>query len=43
MVTAVGMALQEGRTGECVKVRNTDSSRVIVCKVNADGTVEPVL
>jgi len=43
LVTAVGTVLQEGRTGECVKVRNADSSRVIVCKVNADGTVEPVL
>jgi flagellar basal body P-ring formation protein FlgA len=42
-VTAVGTALQEGRAGELVKVRNTDSTRVIVCKVNADGTVEPVL
>ena len=42
-VTAVGTALQEGRTGEHVKVRNSDSNRVIVCKVNADGTVEPVL
>ncbi len=42
-VTAVGTVLQEGRIGECVKVRNADSSRVIVCKVNADGTVEPVL
>ncbi len=43
IVTAVGTVLQEGRTGEHVKVRNADSSRVIVCKVNADGTVEPVL
>ncbi|MBP7051099.1 MAG: flagellar basal body P-ring formation protein FlgA [Phycisphaerae bacterium] len=43
VVTAVGTVLQEGRTGECVKVRNADSNRVIVCKVNADGTVEPVL
>jgi flagella basal body P-ring formation protein FlgA len=42
-VTAVGTALQEGRIGEYVKVRNTDSTRVIVCKVNADGTVEPML
>ncbi len=42
-ITALGVALQEGRIGECVKVRNTDSSRVIVCKVNADGTVEPML
>jgi flagella basal body P-ring formation protein FlgA len=43
LVTAVGTALQEARAGEFVKVRNTDSSRVIVCKVNADGTVEPML
>ncbi len=42
-VTAVGTALQEARTGETVKVRNDDSRRVIVCKVNPDGTVEPVL
>ncbi len=42
-VTAIGVALQEGRIGEYVKVRNTDSSRIIVCKVNADGTVEPML
>jgi len=42
-VTAMGVALQEGRTGDCVKVRNADSSRVIVCKVNADGSVEPML
>lgn len=42
-ITAVGRTLQEGRAGEYVKVRNTDSNRVIVCKVNADGTVEPVL
>jgi flagella basal body P-ring formation protein FlgA len=43
LVMAVGTALQEARTGEYVKVRNADSSRVIVCKVNADGTVEPML
>lgn len=42
-VTAVGTALQEARTGETIKVRNDDSRRVIVCKVNPDGTVEPVL
>lgn len=43
LVTAVGLALQEARPGEYVKVRNSDSHRVIVCKVNPDGTVEPVL
>ncbi len=43
LVTATGLVLQEARAGEYVKVRNTDSGRVIVCRVNADGTVEPVL
>jgi flagella basal body P-ring formation protein FlgA len=43
LVTATGLVLQEARAGEYVKVRNTDSGRVISCRVNADGTVEPVL
>lgn len=43
LVTAMGTSLQEGRTGELVKVRNADSSRIIVCKVTADGSVEPVM
>lgn len=43
LVTAVGLAMQEGRAGQYMKVRNTDSHRIIVCKVNDDGTVEPVL
>ncbi len=43
LVTAVGVAMQEARAGEYVRVRNADSSRVIICKVNADGTVEPTL
>jgi flagella basal body P-ring formation protein FlgA len=42
-VTAVGVALQEARAGEFVRVRNADSSRIVICKVNGDGTVEPVL
>lgn len=43
VVTAVGLALQQAQVGQYVKVRNTDSHRVIVCRVNHDGTVEPVL
>jgi flagella basal body P-ring formation protein FlgA len=43
LVTAVGVSLQKAHAGEYVKVRNTDSNRIIVCKVNADGTVQPVL
>ena len=43
LITASGTALQDGKTGEHVKVRNADSQRVIMAKVNADGSVEPVL
>jgi flagella basal body P-ring formation protein FlgA len=42
-VTAVGTAMQEARSGEFIKVRNVDSQRVVLCKVNGDGTVEPVM
>lgn len=42
-VTALGQALEDGRPGESIKVRNVDSNRVVVAKVAADGTVEPAL
>ena len=42
VVTATGKATQQGRLGEYIKVKNIDSQRVIVAKVNEDGTVEPV-
>ncbi len=41
-VTAMGKAMQQGALGEHIKVRNIDSQRVILAKVNEDGTVEPV-
>jgi flagella basal body P-ring formation protein FlgA len=43
IVTAVGKTMQQGNAGECIKVRNIDSQRIILAKVNEDGTVEPVL
>ena len=43
LITAMGTSLQEGRTGELVKVRNADSSRIIVCRVMPDGSVEPAM
>ncbi len=43
MVTANGITIQEGRLGEYIKVRNVDSKRVILAKVNEDGSVEPVI
>ncbi|MHC4720211.1 MAG: flagellar basal body P-ring formation chaperone FlgA [Planctomycetota bacterium] len=41
-VTAVGKAMQKGSVGEYIKVRNVDSQRLILARVNEDGTVEPV-
>ncbi len=42
VVTAIGKAMNDGRTGEYIKVRNVNSQRIILAKVNEDGTVEPV-
>lgn len=41
IITAAGIAMQNGKTGEFIKVRNVDSQRIIIAKVNEDGTVEP--
>jgi flagella basal body P-ring formation protein FlgA len=35
--------VEEGSAGEYVRVRNVDSQRIILARVNEDGTVEPVL
>lgn len=42
VVTAIGKAMQDGRLGEYIKVQNVDSRRIIMAKVNEDGSVEPV-
>jgi flagella basal body P-ring formation protein FlgA len=42
MITAMGKALQDGCSGEYIKVRNVDSRRIILARVNEDGYVEPV-
>jgi len=42
-VRAAGQALQDGKPGEFIKVRNIDSKRIVVARVNADGYVVPVL
>ncbi len=42
LVTAVGTALEKGRSGEYIRVRNFDSKRIIYVKINENGTVEPV-
>jgi hypothetical protein len=41
-VSASGKALQRGCAGEKIKVQNIDSNRIIVAKINEDGSVEPV-
>ncbi len=43
LVTAMGRTVEDGRAGDYVRVRNVDSGRIILTKVNEDGTVEPVL
>ena len=42
MITATGKAMDDGMAGEIIKVQNNDSKRVIMAKVNTDGSVEPV-
>lgn len=42
LLTAVGKAMQDGRAGEYIKVRNVDSQRIILVRVKEDGSVEPV-
>ena len=42
LVTVIGKAKQQGRAGDYIKVQNVDSQRIILAKVNEDGTVEPV-
>jgi flagella basal body P-ring formation protein FlgA len=43
LITAIGKAVQDGRAGGYIKVRNVDSRRIILARVNEDGTVAPVL
>lgn len=42
LITAIGKAMQDGRVGEYIKVRNAASQRIITAKVREDGSVEPV-
>jgi flagella basal body P-ring formation protein FlgA len=42
MVSAMGVAQDEGCVGEVIRVKNADSNRIIMAQVNADGSVSPV-
>jgi flagella basal body P-ring formation protein FlgA len=41
-VSAVGVALSDGKVGQYIRVKGPNNSRIVVGKVKADGTVEPV-
>ncbi|MHC5060033.1 MAG: flagellar basal body P-ring formation chaperone FlgA [Planctomycetota bacterium] len=41
-ISAVGVALSDGKVGEYIRVKGPNNSKIIVGKVKADGTVEPV-
>ncbi len=43
LITTIGMTMEEGTSGEYIRVRNIDSQRIILVRVNEDGSVEPVL
>ncbi len=43
VITAMGKAMDDGKAGEYIKVRNVDSQRIILVKINTDGSVEPAL
>jgi flagella basal body P-ring formation protein FlgA len=41
MISAGGKAMDDDRVGEIIKVQNIDSKRIIIAKVNEDGSVKP--
>ncbi len=41
-ITASGRAVEQGKTGDIIKVKNVDSQRIVLTRVKEDGTVEPV-
>ncbi len=43
LITTVGLAMEKGYIGDHIRVRNVDSQRIIMAKVNEDGSVEPAL
>ena len=41
-ISTVGKSMQDGKVGEFIKVKNVDSQRIVIGKVNEDGSVEPM-
>lgn len=42
-ITTFGIALQNGRFGDAIRVRNIDSKRIIVARVDKAGDVVPIM
>ncbi|HUS92810.1 MAG TPA: flagellar basal body P-ring formation chaperone FlgA [Phycisphaerae bacterium] len=42
VIRGMGQALQEGRPGDFIRIRNVDSQRIITARVAFDGSAEPV-
>jgi flagella basal body P-ring formation protein FlgA len=42
-LSTVAQALQDGRCGDCIRVLNIDSKRVVTVRVVPDGSVRPVV
>lgn len=42
MLTTYGLALQDGRPGDIIRVRNIETKRIIMTKVQPNGTVVPL-
>ncbi len=43
VIQAAGTALEDGRVGQIIKVRNVDTFRIVQAKVMADGSVRPMV
>lgn len=41
-ISTVGQAIEPGKVGDFIKVRNMDSKRIVTARVAFDGAVEPV-
>jgi flagella basal body P-ring formation protein FlgA len=41
-ISSVGLALQDGRAGDVIKVQNADTRKVVNARIAPDGTVSPL-
>ncbi len=43
VISGVGQAMESGRVGDLIRVRNIDSKRIIIVRIAGDGTGTPLL